>query len=96
MRTTPDVELHHAPKSICSAVVQFLAAPASPLPLGVLRIGLGVLLMAYPGTGALALVLWIGAYAMVFGVLLVGLAFRLRSWDRVHPFGGHRQAPAPA
>ena len=45
---------------------------------------------------ALALILWIGAYALVFGVLLVGLAFRLRSWDRVHPFGGHRQAPAPA
>jgi len=63
---------------------------------GLASIGLGVLLMAYPGTGALALVLWIGAYAMVFGVLLVGLAFRLRSWDRLHPFGGHREAPAPA
>ena len=63
---------------------------------GLASIGLGVLLMAYPGTGALALVLWIGAYALVFGVLLVGLAFRLRSWDRLHPFGGHREAPAPA
>jgi uncharacterized membrane protein HdeD (DUF308 family) len=63
---------------------------------GLASIGLGVLLFAYPGVGALALILWIGAYALVFGVLLVGLAFRLRSWDRVHPFGGHRQAPAPA
>jgi uncharacterized membrane protein HdeD (DUF308 family) len=63
---------------------------------GLASIGLGVLLMAYPATGALALVLWIGAYAIVFGVLLVGLAFRLRAWDRLHPFGGHREAPAPA
>jgi hypothetical protein len=44
-RTTPDVVLHHAPKSIRSAVVRFLATPASPLPWGVLRIGLGVLLI---------------------------------------------------
>lgn len=63
---------------------------------GIASIGLGVLLFAYPGPGALAVVLWIGAYALVFGVLLVGLAFRLRSWNRMHPFGGHREAPAPA
>jgi hypothetical protein len=45
MRTTPDVELR-APGSIRSAVVGFLATPASPLPWGVLRIGLGALLIA--------------------------------------------------
>ena len=33
----------------------------------------------------MALILWIGAYAVVFGALLVALAIRLRSADRAHP-----------
>jgi uncharacterized membrane protein HdeD (DUF308 family) len=47
---------------------------------GVLSIVFGALLMIAPAAGALVVVLWIGAYAIVFGALLIGLALRLRRW----------------
>jgi uncharacterized membrane protein HdeD (DUF308 family) len=45
---------------------------------GVVSIVFGLLLLAQPGAGALALVWLIGAYALLFGLLTLMLAFRLR------------------
>jgi uncharacterized membrane protein HdeD (DUF308 family) len=59
---------------------------------GVLSIVFGVLLLVYPNAGALALVWLIGAYAIVFGALLIGLGLRLHHWaqrfERQFPSGG--------
>jgi len=49
---------------------------------GALSVVFGGLLFAFPGTGALAVVLWIGVFAMVFGIVLMALAFRLKGWSR--------------
>jgi len=49
---------------------------------GVASLILGVLMIAIPLAGSLAIAFWVGAYAFVFGALLVGLGFRLRSWAR--------------
>ena len=51
---------------------------------GIVSIALGVFLFLYPGAVALAMVFWIGAYAVVFGLLLVALAVRLRLSGRAH------------
>ena len=45
---------------------------------GIASILFGALLIARPGAGALALITVIGAYAAVFGILLILGAFRLR------------------
>ena len=45
---------------------------------GLASVAFGVLLMARPGSGALAVLWIIGSYAIVFGVLLVILAFKVK------------------
>jgi uncharacterized membrane protein HdeD (DUF308 family) len=46
---------------------------------GVASIAFGMLLFFFPGIGVLAVAIWIGAYAIVFGALNVGLGLRLHS-----------------
>ena len=45
---------------------------------GVLSIALGVTVWLWPLAGALALVWWIGAYAIVFGALIIGVGLHMR------------------
>lgn len=46
---------------------------------GIASIAFGVLMLWRPLAGALAIIWLIGAYAIVFGAIMVALAFRLRS-----------------
>jgi uncharacterized membrane protein HdeD (DUF308 family) len=49
---------------------------------GLLSVAFGVLLMARPGLGALSVLWLIGGYAIAFGIILIGLALRARSFVR--------------
>jgi uncharacterized membrane protein HdeD (DUF308 family) len=51
---------------------------------GLLSIVFGVLMLIFPGPGALGLLWAIGAYAIAFGILLAGFSFELRSWRNKH------------
>jgi uncharacterized membrane protein HdeD (DUF308 family) len=59
---------------------------------GVASIILGILLVIEPLIGAVVLTMWLGAYALVFGVLLLILAFQLHSKNEERV----RKAPAGA
>jgi len=49
---------------------------------GLASVVFGALLMARPGAGALALLWMIAAYAVIFGVIMVILAFKARSFHK--------------
>ncbi|MGE0223972.1 MAG: HdeD family acid-resistance protein, partial [Acetobacteraceae bacterium] len=58
---------------------------------GVASLIFGVLLLLAPMFGALVLTWWLGAYAIIFGVALLVLAFRLKSnrdWTPTSQTGG--------
>jgi uncharacterized membrane protein HdeD (DUF308 family) len=62
---------------------------------GVLSIIFGALLLLFPGAGVLVLLSLIGAYALVFGALLVFLGLRLRAWRGTsEPMAGPMPHPA--
>ena len=48
---------------------------------GLVSIALGVFLVARPGAGALSVLWLIATYAIVFGLILIVLAFRVRSFS---------------
>ncbi len=60
---------------------------------GVLSIAFGVMVWLWPLAGALALVWWIGGYAIVFGALLIAVGLRLRRLQAGRPT---RDVPFPA
>jgi len=47
---------------------------------GIASVVFGALLLLRPAVGALALIWWIGAWAIVSGILFMILAFRMRNW----------------
>jgi uncharacterized membrane protein HdeD (DUF308 family) len=61
---------------------------------GIASIAFGVILFIAPVAGAIVLAWWIGAYAFIFGILQIVLAFKLRRWDRAEriPHAGLRAA----
>lgn len=59
---------------------------------GLASIIFGLLLVIFPGTGALAVIWLIAAYAIIFGIILLGLALRVRGIQ--HTTGP--TAPGPA
>jgi uncharacterized membrane protein HdeD (DUF308 family) len=65
---------------------------------GIASIAFGVLLMMRPAAGALALVWLIGGYALVFGVLMIGLGIHMRSSKEApatRPTGKQDEQPKP-
>jgi uncharacterized membrane protein HdeD (DUF308 family) len=54
---------------------------------GILSVIFGILLFLNPLAGALVLVLWIGGFAVAFGILLIILAFKMKRLGHFEPAG---------
>jgi uncharacterized membrane protein HdeD (DUF308 family) len=54
---------------------------------GLASIGFGLIMVLRPGSGAIAMIWIIATYAIAFGLLFIGFAFRLRKHAHAHP--GH-------
>lgn len=50
---------------------------------GVLSIALGVLFIAMPLAGSIVIAYWIGAYALIFGIMLIVLGIRMRKLHKL-------------
>jgi uncharacterized membrane protein HdeD (DUF308 family) len=61
---------------------------------GIVSVLYGALLIVAPLAGAVVLTWWLGAYALVFGVCLVVLAFRLRARLGTHQHGAAARTAA--
>ena len=74
-------------------VLELVAGIRPPVPMGdrgwvifsgIISIVFGVVLMLLPVAGALAIIWLIGAFAIVFGIVVSALSFRLRSGSLAH------------
>jgi uncharacterized membrane protein HdeD (DUF308 family) len=66
---------------------------------GLCSVALGALMLVSPLAGGLALIWWLGAYAIAFGLFMTVLGFRLRSFHHTVEGGGHvpaREVQLPA
>jgi uncharacterized membrane protein HdeD (DUF308 family) len=52
---------------------------------GIASLIFGFVVVARPLVGALAIAIWIAAYAAIFGILLIGFGLRLRAFNKRHP-----------
>jgi uncharacterized membrane protein HdeD (DUF308 family) len=51
---------------------------------GVLSVLLAIIIALLPGVGAILLVSWVGAYALLYGIVTLALAVRIKQWTRAH------------
>lgn len=51
---------------------------------GLLSIALGILFVLFPNASLVAMIWILGMYAILFGILLIVLSFRLRNWKKTY------------